>query len=64
MMHARDKKSTGCSKHECRKGKNNGYMPKKNEREMESQQNQDDMTTLSGIKAWKGLMEHHIKHAN
>jgi hypothetical protein len=39
-------------------------MPNKNEREMESWQKKDDMTTLSGIKAWQGLMEHHIKHAN
>jgi hypothetical protein len=39
-------------------------MPKKNEREMKSRQKQDDRTTLSGIKARQGLMEHHIKHAN
>jgi hypothetical protein len=25
---------------------------------------QDDRTTLRGIKAQQGLMEHHIKHAN
>jgi hypothetical protein len=39
-------------------------MPKKNNREMKIQQTQVDRTTLSRIKAHKGLMEHHIKHAN
>jgi hypothetical protein len=39
-------------------------MPKTNEWEIESQQKQDDRTTLSGIKARQGLMEHHIKHTN
>jgi hypothetical protein len=51
-------------KHEFSKGKDNGYIPKKNKREMKSRQKQYDRTTLSEIKARQGLMEHHIKHAN
>jgi hypothetical protein len=39
-------------------------MPKTKERETESRQKQDDRKALSRIKAWQGLMEHHIKHAN
>jgi hypothetical protein len=46
------------------KEKDNGYIPKKNERETKSRQKQYDRTTLSEIKARQGLMEHHIKHAN
>jgi hypothetical protein len=55
-------KATGRSKNEHNKGKRNGYMPKKNEREMKIRKKKDDRTTLSGIKAWQGLMECHIKH--
>jgi hypothetical protein len=39
-------KATGCSKHECSKGKSNGYMPKTNEWETKRWKNQDDRTTL------------------
>jgi hypothetical protein len=39
------------------KGKENGYIPKKNEWETESRQKQDDRTTLSEIKAQQGLMD-------
>jgi hypothetical protein len=45
------KKYTGCSKHECSKGKRNSYMPNTNEPEMKSRQKQDDKTTLREIKA-------------
>jgi hypothetical protein len=55
MQHTRDRKAIGSSKHKFDKGMKNGYIQRENKWETRHH---------TEIKAWQGLMGHHIKHAN